>query len=202
VGEVREHVARFASGMLAARVPDLRYQLRRRGLHAAVVPEVLAMYAAACGALPAPEVLGAARAMLRRRVADLPDPVQQRQAAAFAAAAFALSGIPVHVIAASDASARRSAQAMQEPMAALGLSVGCVAAGLELAARRAAYRADVVCAAYREIGSDYLRDRMMLGGRRRRIHSRWSASPALRRPKTGCGCADCSVRWSRMRTWC
>jgi preprotein translocase subunit SecA len=171
VDEVRQHVARFASGLLAPRVPDLRYQLRRRGLHAAVVPEVLAMYAAAGGGLPAPEVLGAARAMLRRRVADLPDPVDQRQAAAFAAAAFALSGIPVHVIAASDASARRSAQAMQEPMAALGLSVGCVAAGLDLVARREAYRADVVCAAYREIGNDYLRDRLMLGGRRRRIHS-------------------------------
>lgn len=171
VREVRQHVERFASGLLAPRVPDLRYQLRRRGLHAAVVPEVLAMYAAACGELPAPEVLGAARAMLRRRVADLPDPVQQRQAAAFAAAAFALSGIPVHVIVASDASARRSAQAMQEPMAALGLSVGCVAAGLDLAARRDAYRAHVVCAAYREIGTDYLRDRLMLGGRPRRIHS-------------------------------
>jgi preprotein translocase subunit SecA len=171
VGEVRQHVGRFASGLLAPRVPDLRYQLRRLGLHAAVVPEVLAMYAAACGTLPAPEVLGAACAMLRRRVVDLPDPVQQRQAAAFAAAAFALSGIPVHVIAASDASARRSAQAMQEPMAALGLSVGCVAAGMELPARREAYRADVICAGFREIGNDYLRDRMMLGGRRRRIHS-------------------------------
>lgn len=171
VGEVRQHVGRFASGLLAPRVPDLRYQLRRRGLHAAVVPEVLAMYAAACGTLPAPEVLGAACAMLRRRVVDLPDPAQQRQAAAFAAAAFALSGIPVHVIAASDASARRSAQAMQEPMAALGLSVGCVAAGMELPARREAYRADVICAGSREIGNDYLRDRMMLGGRRRRIHS-------------------------------
>ncbi len=171
VGEVRQHVARFASGPLAPRVPDLRYQLRRRGLHAAVVPEVLAMYAAARGALPAPEVLGAARARLQRQVVDLADPVLQRQSAAFAAAAFALSGIPVHVIAASDASARRSAQAMQEPMAALGLSVGCVAAAMELMARREAYRADVVCVGYREIGNDYLRDRMMLGGRRRRIHS-------------------------------
>jgi len=171
VGEVRQHFARFASGPLAPRVPELRYQLRRRGLHAAVAPEVLAMYAAACSALPAPEVLGAARAMLQRQVVDLPDPVLQRQSAAFAAAAFALSGIPVHVIAASDASARRSAQAMQEPMAALGLSVGYVAAAMELMARREAYRADVVCVGYREIGNDYLRDRMMLGGRRRRIHS-------------------------------
>lgn len=171
IAEVREHVARFASGLLAPRVPDLRYQLRRRGLHAAVLPEVLAMYAAACGDLPPPEVLGAARAMLRRRVAELPDPVQQRQAAAFAAAAFALAGMPVHVIAASDASARRSAQAMQGPMTALGLSVGCVAAGMELAAKREAYRADVVCAGYRDIGNDYLRDRMMLGAQRRPIHS-------------------------------
>jgi preprotein translocase subunit SecA len=171
IAEVREHVTRFASGLLAPRVPDLRYQLRRRGLQAAVVPEVLAMYAAACGVLPAPEILGAASAMLRRRVVDLPNPVQQRQAAAFAASAFALCGIPVKVIVASDASARRSAQAMQEPMAALGLSVGCVAAGMDLTARREAYRADVVCAGYREIGNDYLRDRMMLGGQRRPIHS-------------------------------
>ena len=171
LGEVRQHVGRFAGGLLAPRVPDLRYQLRRRGLHASLLPEVLAMYATACGALPAAEVLGATRAMLRRRVADLPDPVQQRQAAAFAAAAFALSGIPVHVIAASDAAARRSAEGMQGPMAALGLNVGWVAAGMELPARREAYRADVVCAASREIGNDYLRDRMILGGRRLRIHS-------------------------------
>lgn len=171
VGQVQEHTERFFSGLLAPRVPDLRYQLRRRGLQGTVVPEVLAMYAAACGAPPPPDVLAAARAMLERRVAELPDPVHQRQAAAFAAAAFALAGMPVHVIAASDASARRSAQAMQGPMAALGLSVGCVAAGMELAARREAYRADVVCAGYREIGNDYLRDRMMLGAQRRPIHS-------------------------------
>lgn len=170
---VRGHARRFSAGALAPRVAELRYRLRKQGMRGALVCEALGLYAAACaddGETPE-AVLAAARAMLCGRVADLPDPGSRRQAAAFAAAAFALAGTPVHLIAASEVLARRSAQAMRGPMAALGFEVACVEAGMDQAARYQSYRADVVCGSQREFAHDYLRDRLLLGVRKHAMHS-------------------------------
>lgn len=171
----RECRARFRSGLLAPRVPELRYQLRKHGLRSKLVPEVLALSAAAiesAGDLTlSPQALGAAELMILGRIVDVPDPLMRRQAAACAATAFALAGIRVHVIASSDVQARRSAALLAAPAAALGFSVGCIAQGVEPHARREAYDAEIVCGGHREIAYDYLRDRLLLGGRPQRLRN-------------------------------
>lgn len=172
--ETRKHLLRFADGLPAARVPDLRYRLRRDGLRGALVPEVLALYAAAANIAPAdldPEILCAADTMIRRRIAELADPVRRREATAFACAAFALAAIPVHLVCATEMLALRSAESMQGAMAALGISVACIRTGMDAPARRAAYQADIACVTTRELAQDYLSDRLVLGGRPRGMHS-------------------------------
>src|SRR3970282_314687 len=57
----------------------------------------------------------------------------------------------------------------------LGISVGCVKQGMDPDSRRAAYRCDVTYCSNKEIAFDYLRDRMVLGGRPRPIALRLEA---------------------------
>ena len=80
-------------------------------------------------------------------------------AAALAAAAAALGGVPVHLMTANDYLVDRDATQFAPYWAALGLRCGRVLAGMAEAARRAAYACDVTVATAREIAFDHLRDR-------------------------------------------
>ena len=57
----------------------------------------------------------------------------------------------------------------------LGLSVGCVKQGQQPPERRAAYACDVAYCSNKEIAFDYLRDRMVLGGKPRAIAMKMEA---------------------------
>jgi preprotein translocase subunit SecA len=82
----------------------------------------------------------------------------------------ALGGIPVHVITVNDYLATRDAAWMGPIYQALGLTVGVITHGMPHDARRAAYACDVTYATNKEVAFDYLRDRIVLGGRPSRIH--------------------------------
>jgi preprotein translocase subunit SecA len=82
----------------------------------------------------------------------------------------ALAGIPVHVITVNDYLAARDAAWMGPIYRALGLTVGVITHGMPHEARRAAYACDVTYATNKEVAFDYLRDRIVLGGRPSRIH--------------------------------
>ena len=69
------------------------------------------------------------------------------------------------MLAHTEAAAASLAEAMQAPLAALGMPLGCIQPGMDAAARRAAYACPVVCAPYREVGLDYLRDGVASGAR-------------------------------------
>jgi len=151
-----------------ARLPNLRYALRRDGLLPEPVAECFGHYCAALAASaepPRPDAFGAGWALLQGRVAELPDAVDRSHALGLAATTWAICGIPVHLVTASDARSRAAAAALQVPLAGLGLGVAVVAQDTTAAARRVAYAGPVVCAAQREIAHDYLRDLLMLGGR-------------------------------------
>jgi preprotein translocase subunit SecA len=169
VDGVSGHVSRFGAGQLAPRVPELRYQIRRLGWRDDLIEEAMALTVSAIGQLPPPQVLGAARAMLLGRIAVLPDRGERRVALLLAAAMQALSGFPVHLIVVSDAVAAVQAEAMRAPLEALGFTVGHIGQAMAPEARREAYAADVVCVPHREVGFDYLRDRMRLRGRPRKL---------------------------------
>ncbi|GAA3772376.1 accessory Sec system translocase SecA2 [Microbacterium kribbense] len=78
---------------------------------------------------------------------------------ALAAAGHVVAGRHVHVISVNDYLAERDAQWMGPLFAALGITVGWVGQHTPHAARRDAYRCDVVYAPVSEIGFDVLRDR-------------------------------------------
>ena len=66
----------------------------------------------------------------------------------------------VHVVTVNDYLAQRDAEWMGQVYEFLGLSVGCITAGLDDDARRAAYSRDVTYGTNNEFGFDYLRDNL------------------------------------------
>ena len=72
----------------------------------------------------------------------------------------ALFGSGVHVVTVNDYLAQRDAAWMGQIYEALGLTVGCIFAGMEDADRRAAYHCDVTYGTNNEFGFDYLRDNL------------------------------------------
>jgi len=79
------------------------------------------------------------------------------------ASAAALAGLRVHIYTANDYLARRDAEWMGPIYLALGLRVGVVAGGMDVAARREAYSCDVVYSTAKEVAFDFLRDVIILG---------------------------------------
>jgi len=114
-------------------------------------------------------------AMLRGMLAEMETGEGKTLAATLAASTAALAGRVVHVITVNDYLAERDARSMGPIYRALGLTVGCVRHGMTPDERRAAYRCDVVYCSNKEIAFDYLRDRMVLGGRPRPIAARVDA---------------------------
>jgi preprotein translocase subunit SecA len=174
-GEVARHAASRRSAPLAAAVPELRYRLRRDGLAGPRLAECFGLYRAALPAdedEPSDAALAGAAALVGGALVDLADARCRWNALAFAAAAFALCGVPVHLYAASDARARLAAARLQAPFAALGLAASCVHGGMSAAERRVAYGAAVACGTQRVIAYDYLRDRLQLGRRQRSLQGR------------------------------
>jgi len=73
-----------------------------------------------------------------------------------------LTGKGVHVVTVNDYLARRDAEWMGQLYGFLGLSSGCVLAGLDHHQRQAAYAADIAYGQNNEFGFDYLRDNMKM----------------------------------------
>jgi preprotein translocase subunit SecA len=164
----------------AARVRDLRYELRRTGLGSAGLEQAVALAAAQVhaqlGIKPGPGPICAALALARGgRCVEATDVGDWPLAVAMAAVAVALAGIPVHVITVTAHLARRDAEAMRPLYAAFGLSVGVVEETTQEADRRQAYGADVAYCVHREVALDYLRDRLVLKGRPRALRLRTEA---------------------------
>jgi preprotein translocase subunit SecA len=72
----------------------------------------------------------------------------------------ALAGKGVHIVTVNDYLARRDAAWMGQIYQFLGMTVGVIVNGMDPAARRAAYAADVTYGTNNEYGFDYLRDNM------------------------------------------
>ena len=73
----------------------------------------------------------------------------------------AIAGKGVHVVAVSDYLAKRDSERLGRLYERLGMRVGCLQSGMDLAKRREAYKADVTYGASSEFGFDYLRDNMV-----------------------------------------
>ncbi len=106
--------------------------------------------------------LHAAAAMLRGVSMELDTGEGKTLVGAIAAAGYALSGNPVHVLSANEYLARRDAAWMGPFFTALRLSSGAVTADSSQGARRGAYATDITYVPVSEAGFDILRDRLVL----------------------------------------
>ena len=110
--------------------------------------------------------------LLNGMVAEMQTGEGKTLTATLPAVTVALAGIPVHIITVNDYLAQRDAEWMGPIYKALGLSVGRIVQGMEVEARRRAYRSDVTYCTNKEIVFDYLRDRLEMGRRPGAIEGR------------------------------
>lgn len=74
----------------------------------------------------------------------------------------ALTGKGVHIVTVNDYLAKRDSEWMGKIHEFLGLSVGLIVNGLDMAERKAAYEADITYGTNNEFGFDYLRDNTVI----------------------------------------
>ena len=72
----------------------------------------------------------------------------------------ALEGKGVHIVTVNDYLAKRDAEWMGKAFNFLGMDVGVVVSNMDLRARQAVYKCDIIYATNNELGFDYLRDNM------------------------------------------
>lgn len=120
------------------------------------------------------QIIGAF-ALLNGMLAEMETGEGKTLTATLAAATAALAGQAVHVVTVNDYLAERDSDTMRPLYELLGLHVGCVKQGMDPTMRRAAYQRDITYCSNKEIAFDYLRDRMVLGGKPRPISMRMAA---------------------------
>ncbi|WP_200847129.1 accessory Sec system translocase SecA2 [Microbacterium sp. 18062] len=169
---------RAMSGILAARagyaaalqqLTEAEFAEDLRGLRdspaadGALSPRLLALVAEAAarslGFAPYEEQLLAVAALLDGYAIEMDTGEGKTLVGALAAASHALAGRRVHVLSINDYLARRDAEWMSPLLALLGVRVAWIGQTSTTAARRDAYRAQVVYAPVSEVGYDVLRDR-------------------------------------------
>jgi preprotein translocase subunit SecA len=151
---------------LAARVPRLSRELRRSGLSDEPLAETFALIRELSHRILGKrhyrvQVLGAL-ALIRGQIAEMATGEGKTLTATLAVGAAALAGIPVHVVTVNDYLAERDGTEMAPLYRALGCSVGIIQNGQQPAEKRAAYGADITYCTNKELGFDYLRDRLAL----------------------------------------
>jgi preprotein translocase subunit SecA len=158
-------LAGLSDSALRERTFAVRAALARDGLCEPASLDALAIATLACGRAlgigPYDTQLLAACVMLSGGLAEMATGEGKTLAVALAAATGGLAGIPVHVVTANDYLVKRDADTMGALYRTIGLSVGAVTPELDLAARRAAYAADITYCTARELAFDYLRDRLI-----------------------------------------
>lgn len=153
-------------------VEDLRGALRRQGFVPDLVARAFAVVRTAAGRTLGmrhfPTQLMGGYAMLEGMLAEMETGEGKTLTATLPASVAALAGMRVHVITVNDYLAERDAEAMRPVYDALGLRVAVVKAGEDPESRRAAYLADITYCTNKDIGFDYLRDSLVLQGRKGR----------------------------------
>ncbi len=156
--------AEESADTLRARTTTLRARLARDGFADELLTQAFAVTALECkralGTAPYDTQLLAARIMLDNYLVEMATGEGKTLAAAIAAAAAALAGVPVHVITSNDYLVGRDAVALGPLYAALGLTTGKVTQGMDASLRREAYARDITYCTAKELVFDYLRDGM------------------------------------------
>ena len=152
---------------LRRRSLSLRYRALSGEASDRILPEAFALVSEAAdraiGTRPDDVQLLGAIAMHQGCIAEMQSGEGKTLAATMPLFLAAIEGHGAHLATANDYLAARDADLIRPVFDLLGLRVGAIQASSSRAERRRAYACDVTCAAARELGSDFLRDRL-LGG--------------------------------------
>jgi preprotein translocase subunit SecA len=171
----RIRAARAGLADAAAELQTLRYELRKTGMRGELVARALALAGRSASALamkPDDQQMAAAWLLIHEQGVELQAVEGRALACALAAAVVAMGGATVHVVVSMPYVARRDSAAMRPLFDALGLSSSCVDETLSAEKRKEAYACNVVYCVQRELGLDYLRDRLVLKGKPRAVRLR------------------------------
>jgi preprotein translocase subunit SecA len=102
-------------------------------------------------------------ALLEGHIAEMPTGEGKTLTAVLPTFLRALAGRGAHVITVNDYLAGRDADTMGQVYEKLGLTVGCIQTPMEPDERRRAYEKDITYGTAKEMGFDFLRDRLRLG---------------------------------------
>ena len=114
------------------------------------------------GITPFHTQLMAARIIYDGKLVEMSTGEGKTLTAGIAAASVAMTGVPVHLITSNDYLVERDAHTLTPLYTALGLTVGFVKQGMEVAARKQAYACNITYCTAKELVFDYLRDQITL----------------------------------------
>ena len=164
INSLEDKVAKLSDAELRARTAEFREQLDQGATLDDILSEVFATGREAAkrslGMRPFDVQLLGGIALHRGNIAEMKTGEGKTLVATMPVYLNALEGKGVHVVTVNDYLARRDAEWMGRLYNFLGLEVGVVVHGVDDAARKQAYRADITYGQNNEFGFDYLRDNM------------------------------------------
>ena len=157
--------AAMSDSELQAQTPALKDRLAKGETLDDILPEAFATCREAAwrvlGMKHFPVQVVGGIALHRANIAEMQTGEGKTLVATLPAYLNALSGEGVHVVTVNDYLAKRDSEWMGKLYRWLGLTVGLIVPGLDGAARRKAYNADITYGTNNEFGFDYLRDNMV-----------------------------------------
>lgn len=166
VNELEPQMSVLSDGELAAKTEEFRRRLADGETVYDIEAEAFAVVREAArrtlGLRPYDVQIQGAAVLLRNRVAEMRTGEGKTLVSVMPVYVRALEGKGVHVVTVNEYLAARDAEWMGKVHRFLGLEVGLILNGMDPAARRAAYQADLTYGTNSEFGFDYLRDNMAM----------------------------------------
>ena len=166
VNELEPQMSVLSDGELAAKTEEFRRRLADGETVYDIEAEAFAVAREAArrtlGLRPYDVQIQGAAVLLRNRVAEMRTGEGKTLVSVMPVYVRALEGKGVHVVTVNEYLAARDAEWMGKVHRFLGLEVGLILNGMDPAARRAAYQADLTYGTNSEFGFDYLRDNMAM----------------------------------------
>ncbi len=164
INSLEEEVVRLSDDELRARTAMFKEQLDQGATLDDILPAAFATVREAAkrtlGMRPFDVQLLGGIVLHRGNIAEMKTGEGKTLVATLPAYLNALSGKGVHIVTVNDYLARRDAEWMGRVYRFLGLEVGVIVHGMDDAARKRAYQADITYGQNNEFGFDYLRDNM------------------------------------------
>ncbi len=151
---------------LKAKTAELKQKLTEGATPDDILPEAFAAIREAAdrvlGLRPYPVQIIGGIVLHQGRIAEMKTGEGKTLVAILPAYLNALTGRGVHIVTVNDYLAKYQSEWMGKVFKYMGLTVGLVIPGMDAAARRVAYGADVTYCTNNELGFDYLRDNMAI----------------------------------------